>query len=155
MVSMYKKSGETDYFEMYKEAIDDFKQYVANLLNYAKGINVPEDWVPYHTYWLTNDESQILGTIRVRTSIEKDYVGKYAGHIGYDISPLHRQRGYGKEILRLGLEKARLLGLDKVLITCNRDNIGSIKIIESNGGVFESEIFKESEGEHLRRYWIG
>lgn len=154
MVSIYKNSGETDYFEIYKEAIDDFEQYVENLLNYAKGIDVPDDWVPYSTYWLTNEASEILGVIRIRTSLDNEYVKKYAGHIGYDISPLHRKQGYGKEILRLGLIKSRALGLDNVLVTCSNDNKGSIKIIESNGGVFESEVFKEGDNKLIRRYWI-
>lgn len=154
MVSQYENTGEADYYELYKESMDGFEQYVDNLHNYAQGINIPEDWVPYHTYWLTNVEGQLLGVIRVRTSIDNDYVEKYAGHIGYDVSPLHRQRGYGREILRLGLDKARMLGLHKVLITCDCDNEGSIKIIESNGGVFESEIYKESNNKILRRYWV-
>lgn len=154
MVSIYEKSGETDYFEMYKEAINGFEQYVTNLLNYAKGIDVPDDWVPYNTYWLTNDMNEILGVIRIRTSIDNEYVRKYAGHIGYDISPFHRKQGYGKEILRLGLIKARALGLDKVLVTCFSDNNGSIKIIENNRGALESEIFKENDNKLMRRYWI-
>ena len=154
MVTQYENSGDTDYYELYKEAMDGFEQYVDNLHNYANGINIQEDRVPYNTYWLSNAERQILGVIRIRTSIDNDYVEKYAGHIGYDISPLHRQRGYGKEILRLGLDKARMLRQQKVLITCDCDNEGSIKIIESNGGVFESEIYKESSKKILRRYWV-
>lgn len=154
MVSQYKNAGDTDYYGLYKESMDGFEKYVDNLHGYAQGINIAEDWVPYYTYWLTNNEKQLLGVIRIRTSLDNDYVEKYAGHIGYDISPLHRQKGYGKEILRLGLDKARMLGLQKVLITCNFDNEGSIKIIESNGGVFESEIYKESENKLLRRYWV-
>ncbi len=154
MVSGYERSSETDYYNLYKESLDGFEQYVDSLHNYAQGINVPEDWVPYHTFWLTDSEQKILGVIRIRTSMENEYVRQYAGHIGYDISPLHRNKGYGRDILRLGLEKARLLGLDKLLLTCDHDNSGSIKIIESNGGVFESEIFNESKNKLMHRYWI-
>ena len=56
---------------------------------------------------------------------------KYSGHIGYDINPLCWKKGYGTELLKLGLEKAKeLIKYDKVLITCDDDNIGSYKIIE-------------------------
>lgn len=153
-VEAYKDSGETPYYEMYKEALEDFDKYVLKLHNHAKGIDVPADWAPGHTFWLTNQEGQVLGATRIRTCNDNDFVKNYAGNIGYDISPLHRQKGYGKEILKLGLEKARQLGLEKTLITCNRENTGSIKVIESNGGVFESEVFCESKNEHLKRYWI-
>jgi predicted acetyltransferase len=55
--------------------------------------------------------------------------------------------------LRLGLEKARDLGLRRVLVTCDETNIGSKKIIEYNGGVFENAVEAESPIKKLR-YWI-
>ena len=57
-------------------------------------------------------------------------------------------------LLKLALEKAAMINLDKVLITCDDDNIASTKIIENNGGIFESKIFKEANKKQLRRYWI-
>lgn len=153
MVCAYNSSGEVDYYDMYKEALENFDKYVLKLQNNAIGIDIPEDWTVTHTFWLTNNEGMLLGVARVRTSNDSEFVRNYAGNIGYDISPLHRQKGYGKTILKLGLEKAKSLGLDKLLITCNYDNIGSIKIIESNGGIFESEAFCESKNTLLRRYW--
>ena len=52
------------------------------------------------------------------------------------------------------MEKARELGLHRVLVTCDEDNIGSKKIIEHNGGKLENAL--EIEGEPVRklRYWI-
>ena len=154
MVNGYKSSEEVDYYDMYKEAVENFDKYVLKLQNNAKGIDIPEDWVTTHTFWMTNNEGVLLGVTRVRTCNDNEFVRNYAGNIGYDISPLNRQKGYGKTILKLGMEKAKSLGLDKLLITCNYDNVGSIKIIESNGGVFESEVFCESKNTLLRRYWI-
>jgi predicted acetyltransferase len=154
MVCGYKNSDEADYFEIYKDALEDFDKYVLKLQNNSKGIDIPEDWVATHSFWLINEGSEVLGVLRVRTDNENEFVRSYAGNIGYDISPLHRQKGYGKTILTLGLEKAKVLGLDKALVTCNYDNVGSIKIIESNGGVFESEAFCQSKNTLLRRYWF-
>ena len=51
--------------------------------------------------------------------------------------PSRRCRGYGRAILALTLEVTREIGLRRVLITCDSDNIGSRKIIEHNGGQFE------------------
>jgi predicted acetyltransferase len=76
------------------------------------------------------------------------------GHIGYEIRPVKRRQGYGTEILRLGLEKARELGLRKVLVTSDEDNIGSRKIIEHNGGIFENAIEIEGDPVQKLRYWI-
>ena len=154
MVCAYKNSEEVDYYELYKEALEDFDKYVLKLQNNAKGIDVAADWVATNTFWLTNGKGMVLGVTRVRINNDNEFVKNYAGNIGYDISPLHRKKGYGIIILKLALKTAQSLGLDKTLITCNYNNVGSIKIIESNGGIFESEVFCESKNTLLGRYWI-
>lgn len=55
-------------------------------------------------------------------------------------------------MLALALEEAKKLGLEKVLITCHDVNIGSCRVIEKNGGIFER--YTEKDGEKMRRYWI-
>jgi predicted acetyltransferase len=80
-----------------------------------------------------------------------------AGQVDYFIRPSKRRRGYGKEILRLGLDKFRERGMQRILISCASDNSGSRKIIEANGGVFENEIPSwDPYGTSgiRRRYWI-
>jgi predicted acetyltransferase len=156
MVRAYEEdeAEEQHYYEMYKGALEDFDAYVERVVNHSKGIGILEDWARNHSFWLVDDEGHHLGVIRIRTEKNNEFVNSYAGNIGYDISPLHRKKGYGREILRLGLKKAAGLGLDKALITCNYDNIASAKIIEANGGIFESEVFVETKKTKLRRYWI-
>jgi predicted acetyltransferase len=76
------------------------------------------------------------------------------GHIGYEIRPSRRRQGYGKLILKYGLEQAKAFGLERVLLTCDEDNLGSRKIIESNGGRLEKIIEVEGWPEQVCRYWI-
>ena len=57
-------------------------------------------------------------------------------------------------ILRLGLEKAKGLGIEKVLLTCNEDNIPSLKIIEKNGGTLDNKVSNPVEGPDKLRFWI-
>ena len=59
-------------------------------------------------------------------------------------------------ILKMVLPEAKALGLDKVLITCDDDNIGSSKVIEKNGGILENKIIADAYGTTIltRRYWI-
>lgn len=56
--------------------------------------------------------------------------------------------------MKLALEKARDIGLEKVIITCRNDNIGSTKVIESNGGKYENVYYDESLEKNYKRYWI-
>lgn len=114
-----------------------------------------ETSVPSYDYFLV-DNNKFIGIIHIRLKLTKNLM-RYGGNIGYAINPKYWRQGYGSEILRLGLEKAKELGLtNKVLITCDDDNIGSYKIIEKNGGILENKIENESCGEYFltRRYWI-
>jgi predicted acetyltransferase len=77
-----------------------------------------------------------------------------AGHIGYDIAPDCRNRGYGFQILKLALQRAIKIGLEEVILTCNIDNAASKKIIEKNNGKLLGTIFDEEENEWLYKYCI-
>jgi predicted acetyltransferase len=46
------------------------------------------------------------------------------------------------------------LGLSRVLVTCDEDNVGSIRTIEKNGGVLEDVITGPDLDAPKRRYWI-
>jgi predicted acetyltransferase len=76
------------------------------------------------------------------------------GNITYEIRPSERRKGYGKKMLELALIEAKERGLDKVLITCDEDNIASKKIIEANGGVQDTPFFKEGMRATKLRYWV-
>jgi predicted acetyltransferase len=137
----------------FKEAVDDFEAYVEKLVDYAKGKNLPECWVPANNYWLVNKDSLVIGTSGLRHKLSPQ-LQRYGGHIGYYIRPTQRNRGYGKRVCVLMLEKAKLLGLKRVLITCDDDNQASVRIIENCGGVLEDKVVNEGHKVPTRRYWI-
>ena len=74
-------------------------------------------------------------------------------YIGDSVAVSERNKGYGKRLLALGLEKCRDLGIERVLITCKDTNVASRKCIIVNGGQYE-DTRKEGEGINLERYWI-
>lgn len=53
-----------------------------------------------------------------------------------------------------GLIRAEELGIDRVLITCDDDNAGSIGVIEANGGNAYETAQSPSSGKLIRQYWI-
>ena len=101
---------------------------------------------------LDNDRDRLLGAVNIRHYLS-DALLKEGGHIGDGIRPSERRRGYGTEIVRLALIECRKLGITKVLMTCDKDNVASAKTIIKNGGVLENE-FVNSEGNIEQRYWI-
>lgn len=97
-------------------------------------------------------DNRIVGIIDLRHHINHPILSVWGGHIGYSVRPSERNKGYAKEMLRLNLQICRNRGMDKVLLTCNRDNIASEKTIIANGGVFEKEV--EVDRSFIKRYWI-
>lgn len=81
-----------------------------------------------------------------------DKLFETGGHIGDGIRPSERRKGYATAMIGLALEECRKLGIDRVLICCDKDNIGSAKSIQRNGGVLENEV--EENGNSVQRYWI-
>lgn len=103
--------------------------------------------------FVRKSDDEIVGMIQVRHYLN-DYLEKYAGHIGYSVRPKERRNGYAKEMLKEALSFCKEIGIEKVLITCDNDNIGSEKTILANGGVFENEIYEPDEKVYIKRFWI-
>ncbi|MHC5249842.1 GNAT family N-acetyltransferase [Enterococcus sp. LJL90] len=128
--------------------------WLADLKKFESRETIPDNLVPGFEYLLVAEHStKILGMLNLRTELN-DTLEKFGGHIGYSIAPSERRQGLGKEILRLGLEKARELNLEKVLLVCNETNPPSQKIIEANGGQFEDSLFDSEDNQRVFRYWI-
>lgn len=108
--------------------------------------------VPSTLYFLVDEDNKIYGAIDLRHELN-EYLLKVGGHIGYGIRPSERRKGYATRILSLGIEKAKKIGLTKVLVTCNKENLGSAGAIKNNHGRLENE-FKEENGNIVQRYWI-
>jgi predicted acetyltransferase len=143
----------TEGNQQYQEATRDFEKFMQFCADEAAGRNLAPGRVPQTTFWLVEDNRKILGCSRLRHTLNA-FLENFGGHIGYEIRPSVRRRRYGTQILRLTLEKARELGLRRVLITADSSNVGSRRIIEKNGGVLDSEAVSQHTGELLRKYWI-
>lgn len=114
----------------------------------------PPHLVPATQYvYVRKADARIVGMIQLRHRFN-DYLAEFGGHIGYSVRPDERRKGYAKQMLALVLKEAKMLGLSRVLVTCDDDNAASARTIQANGGVFERTAWLESEGVTLRRYWI-
>ena len=109
------------------------------------------NYVPGATYFGIID-SKIVGAINIRYKLN-DYLLKIGGHIGYGVRPSARRNGYASQMLALALDKCRTVGITKILITCDKYNLGSAKTIIKNGGILENEV-TEDNGNIVQRYWI-
>ncbi len=133
---------------------DNYDNWLNIVSDYARGLNLKSGYVPASTFFVIRQEdNRIVGMINIRHELS-EYLLQQGGHIGYGIRPTERKKGYATQTLYLGLEKCEELGIDKVLLTCDKDNLGSAKTIQNNYGILENEFYDEREDETFQRYWI-
>jgi predicted acetyltransferase len=130
-----------------------FGDYLELLKSQQRNVNLPPNHVPA-SFLFAFVGARIVGRVSIRHSLNES-LESVGGHIGYVVVPEFRRRGYATEILRQALQIARVeLGIRRALVTCDDDNVGSIRTIEKNGGVLENVSTGPGIEKAKRRYWI-
>jgi predicted acetyltransferase len=146
----WKDSGENMVPWVISKDPTNFEEMIQFLLDNEE--NLPDNWVPDSTYWLVTKEQRIVGAVNIRHRLTEKLFN-CGGHIGYGIRPSERRKGFATKLLALALDKAEELGIQKVLVVCDEDNIASEKTILNNGGKPDSDYIEE-DGNVVKRYWI-
>ncbi len=144
-----KNNTNSSPWAIFKNDHSDFEHYLSNL-----EISEPKDGkVPDSVFFLYDEQRDIfLGAVNIRHYLN-DHLLRYGGHIGDGIRPRERGKGYGTKLISLALSECKKLGIKRVLMVCDKDNIASAKTIIKNGGVLENEIISV-DGETVQRYFI-
>ena len=132
-----------------------FEQALARCLsmedeNYAKKINRCQS----KTFLLIREkDNRIVGTINVRWNLT-EAMKRFGGNIGYGIRPTERRKGYNKINLYLGMQEAQKLGLDRVMLDCDVNNLGSDRTLKALGGVLERTEVDPEDNILTNVYWF-
>lgn len=146
-------SPDVPHFLHYYEEGMPFRRYLEVLAEQERGINLPPNHVPA-TFLFAFASARIVGRVSIRHSLN-EFLARVGGHIGYVVVPEFRRRGYATMMLRLALQIANeRLGIRRVLVTCDDDNIASFRTIEKCGGILENIVTGPDLGTPKRRYWI-
>jgi len=129
-----------------------FEEWYGHLIANSNPATVSIGLVPASTYLaIRKSDHRLVGMIDIRHYLNEHLLA-VGGHIGYSVRKSERRKGYAKQMLFLALQKCRELGIEEVLVTCDKDNIASAKTILSQGGVLENEA--QDDNEIVQRYWI-
>lgn len=129
-----------------------YEDWLKEVKDFMNRETVKEGYVPGTTFLAIREhDKRLVGMINIRHELN-DYLMNFGGNIGYSIRKSERRKGYATEMLRLALDKCKVLGLNKVLLTCDKNNIGSAKTMKNNGAVLENEV--KEEDRITQRYWI-
>lgn len=102
---------------------------------------------------IRESDNKIVGSINVRWNLSEE-MKRFGGNIGYSIRPTERRKGYNKINLYLGLIEARKLGLDKVMLDCDVNNLGSARTMQALGGILERTEVDPYDGLLTSVYWF-
>lgn len=141
------------YFESLADS--SFEKYISILPKLSDISFLPVGHVPCTFLFAFNEQNEVIGRVSIRHELNET-LSKVGGHIGYGVVPSHRRKGYATQILAESLKYVRryLPDLHEILVTCDDDNIGSIKTIENNHGKLIDKYIDESLKVSKRRYLI-
>ena len=132
---------------------DSYVQWLAAVQANSREETVAPGLVPATTLLAVDEAGGLVGFLDIRHRLN-DHLLAVGGHIGYSVHPSRRRQGNAKRLLAWGLGYCRdILGLDRVLVTCDRGNEGSARAILANGGMLEDER-PQPGGGAIQRYWI-
>ncbi len=109
---------------------------------------------PSKTFLLIRkNDNKIIGSINIRWNLSLEML-EFGGHIGYGIRPTERKKGYNKINLYLGMIEAKKVGLDKVMLDCDVNNIASDKTLKALGGRLTRTEIDPNDGILTNVYWF-
>ena len=142
----------------------DYEQWLTHNTNNRQESTVSIGWVTATTFFaIRKQDLKIVGMIDIRHNLGNEFLAQYGGHLGFSVRPSERKKGYATEILKMGIEYAKSLNIEKLMIACFSDNIPSIKTIEKCGGVLsvtkpytDGQLINipNSEEKLVNVYWI-
>lgn len=113
----------------------------------------PEERVPALVYFYVNDEDKIVGIINIRLELN-DFLRKECGNISYSVRPTERGKHYATDMLHEAVSFCRKIGLDDIVLTCDKSNPASAEVIKKGGGEFDKEFYSERFGEVIQRFVV-
>lgn len=131
-----------------------YEDWIAKVLADVDIANIIKPRVPALTYlYVREEDNKVVGMVNIRLALN-DFLRTEGGHIGYSIRPTERRKHYATEMLKEAVEVCNTVGIREVLVTCDKVNVASAKVIQNAGGELEDEFYSDIYKEVVQRYVI-
>lgn len=131
-----------------------YEEWMKKVLADIDIANIEKPRVPALTYFYVREEDDtIIGMINIRLALN-DFLRNEGGHIGYCIRPTERKKQYATNMLSAALTVCGTIGIKEILISCDKENDASAKVIKKCGGILKNEFYSEAFEETIQMYAI-
>lgn len=131
-----------------------YEEWLAKIRKDIDIANVEKPRVPALTYFYVREEDdRIVGMINIRLALS-DFLREEGGHIGYSVRPTERRKHYATDMLKAGVEVLNTIGINEVLVSCDKENLASSGTILNNGGRLIKEKYSETFKEMIQMYAV-
>ena len=119
---------------------EQYKEWLIEQDNWSKGENLPQGYSAQTCYWMILPDGTPVAYGKIRHTLNENS-RRIGGNIGYAVDPLYRGKGIATKILGELIAIAQNMGIEEILMTVEKYNYPSKRVIEKNGGY----VFKENE----------
>lgn len=131
-----------------------YEKWLEKILRDIDIANIQEGKVPALTYfYIRESDDRIVGMVNIRLALN-DFLEREGGHIGYSVRPTERKKHYATSMLKNALQVCRTIGIKDIIVTCDKSNIASARVIKNCNGELDAEFFSDTYGEMIQRYVI-
>lgn len=125
------------------DRMESYDEWLKSVTDNASSETVNPSWVVTDTFFALDDNDRIVGIIDLRHELN-DFLKDF-GNSGYSVRPSERRKGYATEMLKLIIQRAAEIGMEKLQLSVERSNEASVKTITKNGGKYERSFTFEGE----------
>ena len=131
-----------------------YEKWIEKVISDIDIANIEGGRVPAFSYfYIRETDNKIIGMINIRLALN-DFLRNEGGHIGYCIRPTERKQHYATNMLNEALAYCKIIGLNNIIVSCDKSNIASANVIKNCCGILDAEFYSDTFNEVIQRYII-
>jgi len=119
-----------------------YETFLSRIQDQKDWINLKPWYVPWTLYFIVNEDGNVIWWSAIRHYLSKELLIHW-WHISHGIKPSERWKWYATKALKLALLEAKKLWIDKVMLTCDKNNLASARTIVKNWWILDYEYLHE------------
>jgi predicted acetyltransferase len=119
-----------------------YETFLLRIQDQKEGKNLKPWYAPWTLYFIVDKDEKVIWWSALRHYLTPALLIHW-WHIWHGIKPSERWKWYATQALNLALLEAKKLWIEKVMLTCDKNNLASARTIIKNWWILDSEYIHE------------